>query len=179
MTTFSGDPSTTTLQSAKDWLRDRVDVGAKCPCCTQLAKVYKRKLTGPMAYALILIERNFRTSGDWLHVPSYLSKWSKIGSAVRGGDWAKLVHWKLIEEKPEIRDDGSPRAGYYKITQLGIDFAQGRVAVPKFVYLYDSRVIQRACTETLTVAEALGSNFNYAELMRGPVPRMGQEAIEP
>ena len=36
------DPATTTLSQAKDWLRVRLDEGAKCPCCAQHAKLYKR-----------------------------------------------------------------------------------------------------------------------------------------
>ena len=44
-----------TLGGARDWLRDRVEKGAKCPCCGQFAKVYRRTITSGMARALFMI----------------------------------------------------------------------------------------------------------------------------
>jgi hypothetical protein len=162
------DPKTATLEEAKAWLRLRVDEGEHCPCCTQFAKVYRRPMTSSMAYALVLIYRHFRTATDWLHVPSYLSEVSKVGEAVRGGDWAKLTHWGLLEEKPvEDRGDGSPRAGFYRLTSLGSEFVEGRARVQRHVWIYDGRQMNRQDDETIDIHAALASRFNYAELMRG------------
>jgi hypothetical protein len=161
------DRKIVTLAGAKQWLRDRVADGATCPCCTQFAKVYKRPITRSMAYSLILIDRHFQKDPvkAWLHVPSYLTRTSIVGAAIRGGDWAKLVHWGLLEEKPEIRKDGSPRAGYYKITERGSAFARGEIRIPKFVFIYASRVLNRPSPETISVQEALGAAFDYRALM--------------
>ncbi|HYX22474.1 MAG TPA: hypothetical protein VFA98_16640 [Thermoanaerobaculia bacterium] len=164
---FKGDPSETTLKEAQEWLLQGVRKGVICPCCTQHAKVYSRTITNTMAYALILIERFFRRANEWLHVPSYLNDLGldpKLAASIRG-DWTKLRHWGLIEEKPEVRDDGSNRAGFYKITQRGVDFVHDRIQVRKFIYLYGSRVLDRPCDETISIGDALGEKFHYRELM--------------
>jgi len=162
---FTGDPASTTLLDASTWVQERVRRGAVCPCCDQLAKLYKRKLNSSMAYALILIRRAFLTQTDWLHVPEYLTKVCKTGATVRGGDWGKLVHWKLIVAKDdEVRGDGSKRVGFYKITDLGISFVDKRVAVPKYAFLYAQKCV-RMSEDTTTIDEALGDRFNYGDLM--------------
>lgn len=110
------DPKTITLEDATEWVKANVKKGAICPCCDQLARRYQRKLSSSMAAALILIRRAFRKQSDWLHVPDYLSEVATEGAIVRGGDWAKLTHWKLIEAKPdETRKDGSRRVGLYRL----------------------------------------------------------------
>ena len=64
-------------------------------------------------------------AAEWLHVPSYIAEMvadhPRRAAAVRG-DWAKLKFWGLIEEKPDVRDDGSPRVGYWRMTPLGRQF---------------------------------------------------------
>ncbi|MBT8453898.1 MAG: hypothetical protein KJO40_18195 [Deltaproteobacteria bacterium] len=153
-----------TLEQAKDWLRGRFENGAKCPCCGQDVKLYKRKLNSTMARALILIYRYFQrpNAEEWLHVPSYLN-WTQAL-----GDVAKLHWWGVIEEKPEVRNDGSPRAGYYRITELGKAFVRNEASVIKYVYLYNKRAIRRKNPDLsrTTIVEALGDKFNYAELMQ-------------
>jgi hypothetical protein len=168
---FPDDPKTATLAAAKDWLRERVRKGAPCPCCAQYARVYERQITGAMAVALVIIERYFRTHTDWLHTPTYLTEHCPVGVTIRGGDYTKLVHWGLLEEKPEIRDDGSRRAGYYKITPAGVDFARGATRVPKYVAIYNMQpVLSKKDVSTVSIYDVLGrskfKNFDYGELMR-------------
>src|SRR5271167_915579 len=74
--------------------------------------------------------------------------------AIRG-DWAKLRHWGFLIEKPEVRDDGSKRNGFYKITQRGIDFVHGRIHVRKFIYLYAGQLLNQPCEKTVSIDEAL------------------------
>ena len=168
---FLGDPGATTLQDAATWVQERVRRGAVCPCCDQMAKLYKRKLNSSMAFALVLIRQAFLTQTDWLHVPEYLTKvcrnsrYAKYSATTRGGDWSKLVHWKLIVPmNDETRGDGSTRVGFYKVTDLGIDFVDGRVSVPKHAFLYAQKCIRMSEDKT-TISEALGDKFNYGELM--------------
>jgi hypothetical protein len=162
---FRGSPRTTTLLEAQQWLQRGLDDGVECPCCTQLAKVYKRKLNSAMAFVLILIDR--RDGGEWIHVPSYINAQVKnpaVAAAIRG-DWAKLTHWDLIEELVGERPDGSTRVGYYKITKNGRLFARNKLRVPRHIWLYDGCVIERQDSETVSITEALGDKFNYSELM--------------
>ena len=160
--------SFTTLADAIGWIVENRNDGAECPCCGQLAKVYRRSITGSMAYVLILIDRHFQTETDWLHVPTYLGRVAGGTAATRGGDWAKLVHWGLLVECDAVRDDGSDRAGYYKITDLGKQFVRGDVRVPKYVYLYDGARMVRSASEdpVVSIRDALKETFNYDDLMK-------------
>lgn len=171
VTEFPFAPDHVTLAFGKRWLRERIHKGAPCPLCTQLAKEYSRKITSTMAYALILIYRHSLTrpeSDPWFHVPEYLTKVCTVGPTVRGGDWAKLTAWGLIEEQEGEREDGSSRTGFYRITERGGAFARGEVTLPKYVVYYDGHVL-RTIGDPVTVSDALGTRFNYRELMQGPV----------
>ena len=168
MAKFTADPKAVTLETAKEWLRERVRDGAECPCCTQFAKVYKRKLNSSMGCVLILVNRFFRTHDEWLHIPSYLAELGltgRVAAAIRG-DWAKLIHWGLLEECSTDNPTGRPRAGYYKITKEGRDFVAGVIRMPKHVLIYNQQMLRVDDTETTSIHEALGDRFDYAELMR-------------
>lgn len=160
---FDQDPKEVTLEEAKAWLRERFDNGAVCPCCNQYVKLYKRKLNSFMAYALILIDRYFRQAEaeEWLHVPSYL-----IEQNAPDRECAKLRYWGLIEECPADRPDGSPHAGFYKITELGKSFVNRKVRVPRYIYLYNKEPVKRKDDDTIDIYEALGEKFSYNELMQ-------------
>lgn len=160
----------TTLEDAKKWLRVRFGKGASCPCCGQFVKLYKRSLSKSSAYVLLLIACYFRGDPveEWLHVPSYIAEMvsdhPRRAAAVRG-DWAKLKYWGLIEEKPDIRADGSPRVGYWRLTQLGRDFVNRKVKVASHIYIYNGEPLQRAVDEQITIDDALTTEFSYAEIM--------------
>lgn len=160
----------TTLEDAKKWLRARFGKGATCPCCRQYVKLYKRALSKSSAYVLLLMSCYFRgdSAEEWLHVPSYIAEMAgdnpRRAAAVRG-DWAKLKYWGLIEEKPDVRADGSPRVGYWKLTPLGRQFVNRQVMVPAYVYLYNGEPLQRTVEEMITIDDALGTEFSYAEIM--------------
>jgi hypothetical protein len=42
-----------TLADAQKWLAERVKGGARCPCCNQFTKVYRRQINSGMARSLI------------------------------------------------------------------------------------------------------------------------------
>jgi hypothetical protein len=168
--TWMGDTRVTTLEQAKQWLRERVKEGAECPCCTQFAKVYRRKLNSSMAYALILVDRFFRSNPteQWLHVPSHLADLGlpgKTAAAIRG-DWAKLLHWNMLIERQGESTSGTPHSGYYGITDVGRGFVGGKIRVPRFAYFYDSKCLRLDADIDTDIHEALGDKFDYAELMR-------------
>jgi hypothetical protein len=169
-TSFPYAADSVSLAFVQEWLAARIRSGEKCPCCTQLTKVYARTITATMAYALIQIYRHAEAGGEeWLHVPDYLSRVCKLGPTTRGGDWAKLTAWGLLEEAEGVRDDGSPRTGYYRITDAGKAFVRGESMLPKYALFYDSRVLRLDDNSTITINSALGKKFNYAELM-SPAP---------
>jgi hypothetical protein len=149
-----------TLEAAKSELREKLGKGARCPCCSQFAKIYKRRITSRQARGIIVIYRKAGT--NWAHVPTL--------SPVLFGDSAevsKLRYWKLIEESSEVRDDGG-RAGWWRITALGACYVNDRITVPKYACIYDSRLLKLE-GELVGIRDALGKKFNYYELM-GTVP---------
>jgi hypothetical protein len=147
----------TTLEEAREWLRERVDKGAKCPCCTQLAKVYKRSVHASMARALILM---YRAGGalDFVHAPTVTRRDSNT-------ETGKLAYWGLLVEADAEREDGG-RAGFYKVTQLGVDFVEGRATIPKYAHTYDGRCLGFSGAQ-VTIYDALGKRFDYRALMAG------------
>lgn len=167
-----------TLAEAKTWLRARFNDGADCPCCRQFVKLYKRTITGAMARGLIALHVQHKLHGweHWMHIPTIMRSVcsSNMGSLLR--------HWELIEPMPDKeRKDGSKRTGWYRITPLGICFVMDEVRVPRYVYLYNQTLLDRrvpADAPTLSITEALGIKFNYAELM-GHMPKMTMTTAQP
>lgn len=147
----------TTLAEAQGWLRERLDQGASCPCCTQFAKVYRRKVHATMAAELIRVWHAHRD--QWFHLPTAVP-------AGRGGDFSKLAFWELVEEDGATRDDGSPRTGWHRVTAAGELYVRGDLLIPKYARVYDGRCLGFAGPE-VGVRDALGKRFRYDELMAG------------
>jgi hypothetical protein len=150
-----------TLKEARDWLRGQVkNGGATCPACNQHAKIYRRPLNHVPAASLILLYRKCRNSFGHLgelvekHIPTI---------ANQGGYIVLSQHWGLIEEEKALRPDGG-RVGHWSVTEKGVAFLQGEIRVPKYVHLYDNRVLLHD-GPPITIRDALGTRFNYAELM--------------
>lgn len=137
------------LGDSKDWLRARIDDGERCPCCTQFAKVYVRRLHRGMAKALIHMYRN-RDANDMFDITKHLD--------TNLGDTSKLRYWELID-----RADDDP-AGVWTVTYKGKQFVRGLITVPSHVKVYDGRF--RGLTgNQITIQQALGKGFSYDELM--------------
>jgi hypothetical protein len=147
-----------TLGEVRDWLRTRIDKGARCPACEQRAQVYRRQIYAGMVRALILMWRE----GDfgrrlYVHVPSI--------DPARGGDVAKLEHWGLIEEERGTRIDGG-RAGYWRVTARGQDWIERKTTVPKYARIYDGRLLSLT-GPAVSIDTALGTAFRLDDLMAG------------
>lgn len=153
--TFS---NTDTLGEARAWLGEQLKgKGARCPCCTQMAKVYPRPIYAAQAAALITAYQTFgRAPGKWsdLNLP--------------GGDYAKLRFWGLIVDMRAVRGDGGP-AGWWQITDLGEKWVRGVVTVPRFARIYDNHNLGLDPESgEVSIREALGDAFNYETLMATP-----------
>ena len=148
---------TMTLGAARDELRELIEDGHQCPCCTQFAKVYRRKIHTSMASALIRIYR--ARQYEWVTVADILTH-RQIA------DVAKLEYWGLIERQIGERDDGSKRVGIWRMTGIGREFVQLRTSVHKYARIYDGRCLGMT-GEPVTIRDCLGGSFNYEELMYG------------
>jgi hypothetical protein len=145
-----------TLGEARVLLRELVEEGHACPCCTQFAKVYRRKINATMAATLLKLYRAAGGDTVFVHTPSLPGDTHEA---------SQLEWWGLIEEEQRIRPD-SGRAGWWRLTARGMSFALGGIDVPKYARIYDHRLLQLV-GEPVSIHDCLGSRFNYAELMAG------------
>jgi len=117
------------LQEAQQRVKLAMDSKKKmqCPCCGKSVSPHrKRALNDKMAEFLVLLVRRFRaTKGQWVHTDTIDS---------RGGDYAKLRHWGLIENKPND-DPSKSSSGFWRPTQKGIDFVDRKISVPSHIHL--------------------------------------------
>lgn len=141
------------IEHSREWLHENRDDGVSCPSCEQFVKVYRRKINSAMGRALILFYQKNKT--EWFHLPSAIGY---------GGDAAKLRYWGFIEELKELREDGG-RAGYWRVTEDGEQWLLGRTKAPKYALVYNSKLLGLDDEEHATITDALGTKFDYNELM--------------
>jgi hypothetical protein len=144
------------LEEAKAWLRARLKVGAKCPCCGQNVRVWKRPINSRQARALIAIYRAAGTA--WCHIPDI-----EAPLGLGGSETARLRYWGLLEEATEKREDGG-RAGWWRVTPKGAMFVVGGRRVPKYAHIYNKECLWLS-GDPVNITEALGTKFDYRELM--------------
>lgn len=159
---------TSTVGEAKEFLRKNFQRGVGCPCCKQFVKQYKRPMTSSMAWAFLLVYRHMKANPqlEWLHVQNFLKPLPIPAAVANTGDFSKLKHWGLIEEKLGIRDDLSSRVGYYRVTDKGRMFAEGKLTVPKRVKLYNQEFFGFEGND-ITIQDALGKRFDFNEILNG------------
>jgi hypothetical protein len=145
------------LGEAREQLRQLVGDGHHCPCCTQLVKLYKRKINSTQARALILM---FRECGrGWGHLPSLRTHLAPYHS----NEEPKLRYWGLLEEEKAVRPDGG-RSGWWRVTEAGEAWITGEITVRKYARVFDGRCRGLAGPE-ITIHDALSTKFDYKELM--------------
>lgn len=157
------DHKDTTIRDARQYVNSQLEKGkaAKCPCCTQTVKIYKRKIYSTMARGLIeLYKLGLPQGGGYFHI-SDIESMRKSG----GGDFAKLVYWGLVEEAPaELAMPIQRTSGYWKITGKGAQFVEELITVPEYVEVFNKRAL-RISGKPIGIQDALGAGFNYSELM--------------
>lgn len=158
-------PVLKTLKSAKQELMENIWKGTICPCCGQTAKVYRRKLRDGMAWVMIKMLEYHGT--NFVHVDNFLVE-IKAPSNYRS-DFPKLRFWGLLEHDDSIRKDGSNRNGFWKLTSAGVDFINNETLVWDALFVYNNMVVEYDDPKRkyIDIVEALGTSFNYEELMRG------------
>lgn len=129
-----------------------------CPTCGRHAQIYRRKFHSSMALQLI---RLYRLGGahDYIHASQLI-----IHGMAGSGDFSKGKYWELIIPKPAANDDPSKCSGLWMLTDDGLAFVRGQLRIPREVFIFDDKVEGRSA-ETVNITEALGSKFNYYELM--------------
>lgn len=135
-------------------LRKTAD-GCECPACDHKVKEYQRTIHYTMARELI---RCYHAAPvEWFHMPTIVGH--------NGGDITKTRHWGLIEADTTIRREDGGRAGYWRLTEKGRAFVEGRLRVPKYAPTYKHELIGSLYGEPVDIRDCLADKFHYDELM--------------
>lgn len=131
-------------------------------------QVYKRKISSSMVKAMYYLCKWHQINGikSWCKLSDYISQF-KEPVVVCSGDNPKLRHWGLIEMKSEtygdIRVDGSNRTGYFRLTEKGLSFLRGEIAVEEFLYVCNKEVIGKSKTSVF-VDKCVKNKFNFQDI---------------
>lgn len=147
---------TSTVEAARDWVRDKImGKGCYCPVCDKWTKVYRNRFYSLMARKLIWMYH--QPHNKFRHTPTHMPR-----ALVAGGKTGYLEFWGLAKRS-------AIRQGFWRITQEGIDFVEGKIKIRKFIYMYNRELIEfkgMNMTE-ITIQEALDSDgFNFDEVMQ-------------
>ena len=148
-----------TLKDARDYVNANRVEGVHCPCCGQMARDYRRKLNTIMARALIWLVRTSASGDEWVDIGLQAPRWFHRG----GGEFAKLAHWGLIEERLIPSTRGGRTSGIWRPTDKGVSFARNEIAIASHVTLYDNHIVGISNT-SITIRQALGEHFDFQEL---------------
>mgnify|MGYP003636084195 CR=1 FL=1 len=133
------------------------DKGLICPCCDRFAKIYSRKLTATTCRELICL---YNTGGDF----NYIHASKLVFEGLACCDIGKAKYFGLVvlgdNENPEKKTSGC-----WKLTSAGIRFVKGFLSIPKYVHIYNDKVLSFDDSEELYIQDCLGNKFNYQELM--------------
>ncbi len=151
-----------TLNTAKEQLRAGLEKGTVCECCKRYAKIYKRKLNKMMVEGLILMYRHqVKTGQHWIHAENFFKE-QNCKAQVRG-DFPKLKHWGLIEQREKTKESMIYTQGYYRVTGAGEDFIMGRILQPSYANIFDDTLLGMS-NDMISVQTALKRPFKPEEL---------------
>lgn len=101
-----------------------------CPCCARTAKARRRSFSPAMASFAVWVVRAYR--GEPLDVNEWAGEHPKLA---RGGDYAKALHWGLVE-----RVDG--KEARWRPTLKGTKWARGQILVHRAVVLWRNNPLE-------------------------------------
>ena len=160
-------PLTASLGEIKEFLTANWDSdGCICPACKKTVKLNPISINNMMAYRLCVLynltKATYVVDGKfrYFHVSDDIEVELKLG-----GGWAKLRWWDLIEQKPKEKGKGNGRtSGMWRITQKGIKFVENRIAVPKYVKLFNSKSYG-FYGDQVRISDCFENRFDYEKLM--------------
>lgn len=145
---------TDTIEHSREWLDENRHEGVECPSCDQFVRVYRRKINSAMARTLITMYHKGGTD-EFVHTPSLPGDTHEA---------SQLSWWGFIEEEKVLREDGG-RAGYWRVTPAGESWLLNQTKAAKYALVYNSKLLGLDDEESVLVTDALGTKFNYSDLM--------------
>lgn len=149
------------LESARTAFRSKLEDGApvECPCCRRTGRIYHRRLNAGMARVLVRFYHvEIESPGRWVHIHEVFG-----GLGQKHRDWPLLRLWGLLGRRTKHTKD-EPSRGFWRLTERGRAFVEGRTRVPRFVFVFDGERTAKS-DEMTTIEEALGKRFVYSEIM--------------
>lgn len=147
-----------TVEEAKNWLRDRLTEGDRCPVCKQHCKIYRRKITSSMVTTAAKVRRaqdGPNSNDGYVYLPDIFQ---------HSRDFATMAYFGLAGQAPGKRIDGG-RPGWWRITEDGMEFLRGNKKVHKYALIYNGARIGYD-GEEISVRE-IAPEFRFDELMAG------------
>jgi len=152
-----------TLKDAQTKVLQNMDTGSSCPCCHQWVRRYRYALNEKNVYFLIQLRRYLHeNSKEYVHI-DHLAEYAC--EAMKGGtSFSILAWWGLIEEMPNT-DDHKKTSGFWRPTQKGMDWLDGLVKIPQYVYCYNKTITMALTDKMISVKEIPWNKFRYDVLM--------------
>lgn len=134
--------------------------GVDCPCCEQRVKVYKRPFRFKQAFFLLYLVVA-ESTGRPMTSDAYIQWAAGKGVTIKGGDHAKVKHWKLAQPP-------STQGGPWSLTTLGRAVVAGTSRPFQYAHILRNAVLEYS-GDPVTLQEALGDAFDASEIV-APAP---------
>jgi hypothetical protein len=136
---------------------------ADCPLCSRRIRPYEYRITASMAGLLVVM--------NWLYTkypyaePIYYKDLRKLCDYFRVGYTDKLgilQHMGLVESVPARYSKNRKKKvnGCWRITNLGMQFASGKIKVPAAIVMYDNTCLGRLDDDWVSIDGAMKNRFD-------------------
>lgn len=128
--------------------------GAQCPCCGGTVKVKRYAVSTRQARELRTL---YDARPEALHWKEWLTSSARMQCVLRFAG--------LISQPTGDPDKPFNRSGAWAITQRGIDWIEGNITIPRFVYVLFNQIVGYS-PEQLTYQEALDHPYTPEDAMQ-------------
>ena len=154
--------------ASTQFFKEAAEKGGTCPCCHRWGKFNQFHITpATLGRILLWFRRQHLNEADaWVDIratPQWL-----VGRSMH----ARLKHWRLLERKPKDPENTKEKtSGFWRITEDGLLFAEGKLRVPEIAWVYDDKCLKksgpkvgiRQCVEGFDYTEMMSGTFNDAQ----------------
>ncbi len=128
--------------------------GVECPCCGGLVKVKRYSVSSRQARELRTLYHHRPTA---LHWRDWLTSSARMQCVLR--------YAGLIEQPTGDPEKPFNRSGCWAITQRGVDWIEGSLSIPRFVYVLFNQIVGYS-PELMTYPEALDNAYAPEDAMQ-------------
>jgi len=155
-----------TLEEARQYVLAHAKDGVSCPCCNRRVKEYQRNMNREMALFMLGLVALYYETGDWVHYKKCFLRAAGASSELHmRHDYGYVQFWGLAVKKANV-DPTKNASGFWKPTELGVQFAQGQISVRSYIKHVNDDLTGWS-EQLVTVQDALGTELNYAEILKG------------